>query len=177
MHVLSANTTVCALAVSQTVATGSTWSAAPDCKAFLQSVLTARLPVAFILQGVANDMVTGQSGPLSHIDLGARVQALNNLLQSHKVAVFKQGTQLLYKAAAPQDNRSVPLHVCLCAVLCCVLTWCGKSAPKEQAWKPGQGVGRADALLAAACRMADGSLAFGTGEIARLTSRGGAAQC
>lgn len=57
------------------------------------------------VQGVGNDMVTGPTGPLAHIDLAARVTALNNLLRSSKVALFKQGTQLLYKAAQPQDNR------------------------------------------------------------------------
>ncbi|WIA18894.1 hypothetical protein OEZ85_003566 [Tetradesmus obliquus] len=57
-------------------------------------------------EGVGNDMVTGPTGPLAHIDLAARVTALNNLLRSSKVALFKQGTQLLYKAAQPQDNRT-----------------------------------------------------------------------
>jgi hypothetical protein len=66
----------------------------------------ARFPsLLLLLQGVGNDMVTGQTGPLAHIDLAARVGALNNLLRSSKVALFKQGTQLLYKSAQQQDNR------------------------------------------------------------------------
>jgi hypothetical protein len=68
-------------------------------------VLLVLLVLLLPLQGVGNDMVTGQTGPLAHIDLAARVTALNNLLRSSKVALFKQGTQLLYKAAQPQDNR------------------------------------------------------------------------
>jgi hypothetical protein len=68
-------------------------------------LLLLLLLLLLLPQGVGNDMVTGQTGPLAHIDLAARVTALNNLLRSSKVALFKQGTQLLYKAAQPQDNR------------------------------------------------------------------------
>ncbi|KAF6256768.1 RNA polymerase Rpc34 subunit-domain-containing protein [Scenedesmus sp. NREL 46B-D3] len=57
-------------------------------------------------EGVGNDLVTGPSGPLAHMDLAVRVTSLNVLLRSGKVSMFKQGTTLLYKATQPQDNRT-----------------------------------------------------------------------
>lgn len=57
------------------------------------------------LQGIPNEVVTGPAGPMSGIDLGERVQALNKLLASRKLSIFQQGNQLLYKAAAPEDVR------------------------------------------------------------------------
>lgn len=59
------------------------------------------------LQGISNEQLTGPNSPLASFDLTERVQALNKLLASHKVTVFQQGTQLLYKTAAAQDARWV----------------------------------------------------------------------
>lgn len=57
------------------------------------------------MQGIANDVLTGQGGPLGDVELSARVSALNCLLRSGKVALFKQGAHLLYKAAHIQDTK------------------------------------------------------------------------
>eukprot|EP00879_Flechtneria_rotunda_P020829 GHRR01021929.1.p1 GENE.GHRR01021929.1~~GHRR01021929.1.p1 ORF type:complete len:264 (+),score=56.92 GHRR01021929.1:85-876(+) len=53
-------------------------------------------------------MITGASpsGPLSAVALTARVEALNTLLRSGRISMFKQGSQLLYKVAQPADSRS-----------------------------------------------------------------------
>lgn len=60
-----------------------------------------------MVQGVSNDELTGQGGPLSHVELSKRVEALNKLLRTGKVALFKQGAHLLYKAAQTPDTRCV----------------------------------------------------------------------
>eukprot|EP00882_Tetradesmus_deserticola_P019756 GHRQ01021292.1.p1 GENE.GHRQ01021292.1~~GHRQ01021292.1.p1 ORF type:complete len:263 (+),score=95.33 GHRQ01021292.1:88-876(+) len=51
-------------------------------------------------------MVAALGAPLAHLDMQARVAALNKMLRSGKVQVFKQGQTLLYKAAQPQEIRT-----------------------------------------------------------------------
>lgn len=58
-----------------------------------------------LLQGVGNDVLTGTGGPLADVELSQRVAALNNLLRTGKVALFKQGAHLLYKSAQSHDSR------------------------------------------------------------------------